>query len=65
MRDAMRRAAGAFLAWLPVAGRDGLGLAGLGAIAYGCWLLAPAAGFIVGGLEAAGVCALLTAAGKR
>ncbi len=65
MRDAMRRAGAAFLSWLPIAGRDVLGVAGLGAIAYGCWLLAPPAGFIVAGAEAAAVCALLTAASGR
>lgn len=30
--------------------RDGAGLAGAGLIAYGAWLLLPAAGYIVGGL---------------
>jgi hypothetical protein len=59
---AMRRAGAAFLSWLPIAGRDALGLAGLSSIAYGCWLLAPAAGFIVGGVEAVAICALATAA---
>lgn len=30
--------------------RDGTGLAAVGAIAYGAWLIYPPAGFIVGGL---------------
>jgi len=59
---AMRRAGAVGLSWLPDAGRDALGLAGLASIAYGFWLIAPAAGFIVGGIEAASVCALLTLA---
>jgi hypothetical protein len=29
--------------------RDGAGLAGVGLIAYGSWLVLPAAGYIVGG----------------
>lgn len=34
---------------LPVLMRDGLGLAGAALVAYGAWLVYPAAGFIVGG----------------
>lgn len=66
MVAAMRRVGAASLTWLPVAARDALGVAGLSSVAYGCWLLAPAAGFIVGGVEAVAVCALVTAsAGGR
>lgn len=61
----MRRASALFLSWLPVAVRDALGVAGLGSIAYGCWLLTPAAGFIVGGVEAVAICALVTAASGK
>jgi hypothetical protein len=61
-RDAaLRRAGAAFLTWLPVGARDAIGAGGLVSVAFGFWLLAPAAGFIVGGLEAVAVCALLTA----
>lgn len=62
---AMRRTGAALLTWLPVVGRDAIGVAGLSAIAYGCWMLAPPAGFIVGGLEGASVCAILTAGAGR
>ena len=58
---ALRRTGASFMTWLPVAARDLLGLAGLGSIAYGFWLLSPPGGFIVGGVEAAAVCALRTA----
>jgi len=64
MRDAIRRAGVAFLSWLPIALSDGFGLVGLGAVAYGAYLLARPAGFIVGGLELVALCALLTA-GRR
>lgn len=30
--------------------RDGIGIVGAGLIAYGSWLLLPAAGYIVGGM---------------
>jgi hypothetical protein len=62
---ALRRLGAVFLTWLPVAGRDVLGVAGLGSIAYGCWMLSPPAGFIAGGLEAAAICALLTLSDRR
>ncbi|CAA2142758.1 hypothetical protein [Hyphomicrobium sp. ghe19] len=42
-------AALAFLRVLPDLLREGAGLAAVGSIAYGAWLLHPAAGFIVGG----------------
>ena len=35
---------------LPVMLRDAVGVAAVGSIAYGSWLLNPAAGFIVGGM---------------
>lgn len=35
---------------LRVATRDAVGLSGCGLVAYGCWLLSPALGFIGGGL---------------
>ena len=53
------------LSWIPDLVRDGLGVACLGSIAYGSYLLTPAAGFIVGGLEGVALCALLTAAAGR
>lgn len=34
---------------VPILLRDAVGLFGAGGIAYGAWLLHPAAGFIVGG----------------
>ena len=64
IRASLRRFGGVFLLWLAAAARDALGVMGLGAIAYGCWLFAPAAGFVVGGLESVAVCALLTAASR-
>lgn len=57
-----RLAHAALASALPTVARDALGVAGLASIAYGCWLLAPAAGFIVGGIEAVAICALATAA---
>jgi hypothetical protein len=55
---------------LSVAGRnapsvidDAVGVAGLAAVAYGCWLYSHPAGFIVGGLLAAGA-SLLRARGR-
>lgn len=35
----------------PVLGRDAAGVAGIGLIAYGAWLVYPPAGFIAGGVE--------------
>lgn len=34
---------------IPVVLRDATGLAGVGLISYGAWMIMPAAGFIVGG----------------
>lgn len=44
---------------LPSTARDLVGIAGAASIAYGAWMVYPAAGFIVGGLLAAGGAAYL------
>ncbi|WP_377299684.1 hypothetical protein [Rhizobium sp. SGZ-381] len=33
----------------PIVLRDSVGIAGVGSVAYGCYIIMPAAGFIVGG----------------
>lgn len=51
-------------AGFPIVLRDVAGLAAVGLIAYGAWLIMPAAGFIVGGaLLLAGVVLLSAKAG--
>lgn len=46
--DKLGDAVDALIGWRP----DALLIAGAGGVSYGAWLLAPAAGFIVGGLLA-------------
>lgn len=51
--------------YLPVILRDTVGLAAAASIAYGAWMLHPAAGFITGGiLVLAGVALLSVSAGR-
>ena len=45
---------------LPIILRDLTGLAGAGMIAYGAWLIAPAAGFITGGVLVLAGCILVS-----
>ena len=49
----------------PAVMRDLTGLAGAGSIAYGAWLVQPAAGFIVGGALALGGAFLAARAAGR
>jgi hypothetical protein len=50
---------------LPSAARDVVGLSGVSSIAYGAWLINPAAAFIVGGvLASCGAIALAWIEGK-
>lgn len=44
---------------IPVLLRDGIGLAGAAAFTYGAWMMAPPAGFMVGGVFGIAVAALL------
>jgi len=48
--SAPRYALRQFAAYAPALIRDLAGLAGVGLIAYGAWLVLPAAGFIAGGV---------------
>lgn len=57
-------AIGSGLSFIPILFRDLAGLAAVGSIAYGSWMLHPAAGFIVGGsLVLAGVILSVNKAG--
>lgn len=50
MMKAISAGLGAVGRALPVLLRDLIGLVGVGSIAYGAWLIQPAAGFIAGGV---------------
>lgn len=50
----MKKALAGLVRAVPTFLRDATGLAGAGSIAYGAWLLHPAAGFIIGGVLALG-----------
>lgn len=49
MLDKVANGAARVAAAMPVILRDGVGLIGVGLIAYGAWLVHPAAGYITGG----------------
>ena len=60
------RGLGVVASYLPVILRDIVGLAAAASIAYGAWMLHPAAGFITGGvLVLAGVALLSVKSEKR
>lgn len=61
-RETLKRLTQAIVAGAPLMVREGLGLAGAGAVIYGTGLIYPPAGWILAGLMAMGVAFLLARA---